>query len=385
MNKHKWQKVISTAVVLALVAELLIAFLPPQQATIKSNGRLSLETPITVSVGAKEVYASPAEITIDAEFSVVCIAGTSWNSGYISSGQYRDDSYRTGIDFDTSAIPDGSTITKVELKLYIDEEATPLNNDVAKMTSKAKTYYDANNYSGFNTDVDGNEYLSNSAGYAGTGSHTVELLDAAETDLENQLSADWFSVGWTGTTEADNKYRDGHTYLEDNPPQLIVTYTLPWASYSDSGHSTACDYFDDYPSENIIYMYGTGFDADTTYRVVFWDWVDPNWVNRETEDPTADGSGNLSAAHTLLEGTDTDGNWHCTVYDSTSYSPTTYDPDDSHLVADDTSYTGDVAFYVANTAIPEFPTVMAAIAVAGLCFGIYYWMRKRRVLSSAKP
>ncbi len=219
-------------ITLALAVMLAFAFLPAQQVTIKGIGRLSLETSTTLSIGAEEIYASPDEITIDAEFSIVGIAGTSWDTGYISSGEYSDDSYRTGIDFDTADIPDGSTITKVELKLYIDEEATPLNNDVAKMTSKAKTYYDANNYSGFNTDVDGNEYLSNSAGYAGTGSyHTVELLDAAETDLENQLGSNWFSVGWTGTTEADNKYRDGHTYLEANPPQIIVTYTLPPLSF----------------------------------------------------------------------------------------------------------------------------------------------------------
>jgi hypothetical protein len=170
------------------------------------------------------VDASPE--TLSAGFSVVCVAGTSWDSTLISSGQWNNNSYRTGIDFDTTAIPDSAPITKVELKLYIDEEATPLNNDVAKMTSKAKTYYDANNYSGFNSDVDGNEYLSDSAGFAGVGSyHTVQLLAAAQTDLQSQLGANWFSVGFTGTTEASNKYRDGHTYLEANPPQIIVTYT----------------------------------------------------------------------------------------------------------------------------------------------------------------
>ena len=36
------------------------------------------------------------------------------------------------------------------------------------------------------------------------------------------------------------------------------------------------------------------------------------------------------------------------------------------------------SFEVAAEAIPEFPTVIAAIMVAGSCFGIYYWMRKRK-------
>jgi hypothetical protein len=184
------------------------------------------------------VDASPE--TLSAGFSVVCVAGTSWDSTLISSGDWHGDTYRTGIDFDTTAIPDtGTTITKVELKLYIDEEATPLNNDVAKMTSSAETYYNANNYSGFNSDVDGNEYLSDSAGFAGTGSyHTVQLLTAAQTDLENQLGANWFSVGFTGTTETNDKYRDGHTYLEANPPQIIVTYTTTAIEAAVSGTIT---------------------------------------------------------------------------------------------------------------------------------------------------
>ncbi len=59
-------------------------------------------------------------------------------------------------------IPDTATITKVELKLYeILENYSALNHDVAKMTKKAYTYHVTdNNQSGFNADVDGNEYLS---------------------------------------------------------------------------------------------------------------------------------------------------------------------------------------------------------------------------------
>ena len=62
---------------------------------------------------------------------------------------------------------------------------------------------------------------------------------------------------------------------------------------------------------------------------------------------------------------------YATVYDDQAYSPSDHDPNDSHLVYDD-------GFTVQSTAIPEFPMVIAAIGVAGLCFGIYYWMRKRR-------
>jgi len=97
----------------------------------------------------------------------------------------------------------------------------------------------------------------------------------------------------------------------------------------------------------------------------------------ETEDTSSDSDGYLSAAHTFTE-SDTAGNWHCAVYTSGA-NPSSYDPDDTNIVADDTSYTGGYAFHVEQSAIPEFPTVVAAVGVSGLCFGIYYWMRKGRL------
>ena len=53
-----------------------------------------------------------------------------------------------------------------------------------------------------------------------------------------------------------------------------------------------------------------------------------------------------------------------------SYSTLAADSDTYELIADDT-------LTVEASAIPEFPTVMAAIGVAGLCCGIYLWMRRR--------
>jgi len=167
------------------------------------------------------------QVTLDADYSVTIEAGTAWQTGYLASGDW-DVYYRFGVDFDTTSIPDAATITKVELKLYNDDEYGPLNNDVGDMTDTAYNYNDGDDKSGFASDVDGNEYLSASSGYAGGGSyHTVELLDAAETDLEDQLSANWFSVGFSGTTESGRFGRDFRTHAEANPPQLIVTYTVP--------------------------------------------------------------------------------------------------------------------------------------------------------------
>lgn len=55
-----------------------------------------------------------------------------------------------------------------------------------------------------------------------------------------------------------------------------------------------------------------------------------------------------------------------------TYAALTADPDAYQLIADDT-------FTVDAGAIPEFPTVIAGIVVAGLSFWIYYWMKKKRL------
>jgi len=92
-------------------------------------------------------------------------------------------------------------------------------------------------------------------------------------------------------------------------------------------------------------------------------------------------SGNLTSEYDLTTDTDAvgDATWHALVQPAGGYSafPSTYNtavnnPDTYGLMAND-------SFFVAKSAIPEFPTVMAGIMVAGLCFGIYYWMRKRRL------
>ena len=67
------------------------------------------------------------------------------------------------------------------------------------------------------------------------------------------------------------------------------------------------------------------------------------------------------------------GTWNAVIYaDSVASPPETY------YGADDPDSIRKVAFTVTGAAIPEFPTILASIVVAGLCFGIYWWMRRRR-------
>jgi len=65
------------------------------------------------------------------------------------------------------------------------------------------------------------------------------------------------------------------------------------------------------------------------------------------------------------------------VYKDPDPPPTSYTPGDPNAVADD-------VFEVTGYAIPEFPTVITGIVVAGACFGIYYWMRRKRQMAHVK-
>ncbi|MFC1902462.1 hypothetical protein ACFLX4_00120 [Chloroflexota bacterium] len=250
-----------------------------------------------------------------------------------------------------------------------------------------------------------------------TGAHDAtaagarELYDGTHYGIELNIPVDWFGLTYggsikndgtgpnlvastvfssTGTLGSVGTVRDT---LNDGDDNTVITETdvedgdtdfddVTWKSYDTSSYiPPEIDSFTDYSTQNIVYMFGVGFtpSTTTTYRVVFWDGAGNNV---EVEDTTTDSDGYMSAQHTFAD-PDTAGNWHCTVYDvddNPSYTPTSYalGLSEGYMVADDTSYTGGYAFNVEGTAIPEIPTVVAGIAIAGLCFGIYYWMRRRR-------
>ncbi|MBA7690960.1 hypothetical protein ES703_99496 [subsurface metagenome] len=139
-----------------------------------------------------------------------------------------------------------------------------------------------------------------------------------------------------------------------------------WGSYSDPDHTVPSDNFIELHC--TVYMYGEGFGKSVEYKIIYWD---GQGYKRVVEVQKATGQGELSSEYTFGS-PDVEGDWHCTVY-PTEYDPSSYDPADTNIVADDTLYARSYAF----DDVPIMVTVIAAIGVAGLCFGIYYWMRRR--------
>ncbi|UCD53951.1 MAG: hypothetical protein JSU76_03395 [Dehalococcoidia bacterium] len=189
-----------------------------------------------------------------------------------------------------------------------------------------------------------------------------------------------------GDTKDANSIRDfSLDYI-----QVTITFTPAWDSYSDTGRSSQVDTFSD--STNVVYMKGTSFwdNSDTqTYIVSYYDGgglkiatdsgialinvvSDRGDLGNTTGVPSYEPTYNFTDNPTADPGT-----WHMVVQPTgapqsfpSDYSSLAAAPDTYYLIADDTST-------VEQSAIPEFSTVMAAIGVAGMCFGVYWWMRKK--------
>lgn len=114
-------------------------------------------------------------------------------------------------------------------------------------------------------------------------------------------------------------------------------------------------------------MYGTSLLTDHYYKVAYYDSDD---ANRTTETTLSDGSGNVPSQHTFVADVDLPGTWHVILCDAAQDPPSEYDASWAYTIAEDT-------FTVQQSAIPEFPTILAAIASLALCAGIYLLMRRK--------
>jgi len=179
-----------------------------------------------------------------------------------------------------------------------------------------------------------------------------------------RIAIHYTSSTYTGSTSAGGGAPGGGAATA-GAAGTNVTDDILWKTYKDSGYTDDEDVFDDYATEHIVYVTGTGFaNGGVNYTIVFWD-----ALGAKIQVATGQAGPDLSSQRTFSKDPrDPSGTWYASVY------PNGLDPA-SHSTT--TNLKADYAFKVEEAAIPEFSTVIAAIAVAGLCFGIYYWMMRR--------
>lgn len=151
-------------------------------------------------------------------------------------------------------------------------------------------------------------------------------------------------------------------------PMQVEAAVKTLNSYSDAARTVGQDNF----ATNTVYMKESGLPGGNNYRIIFWDSAG---VNAETLDRKGSQI-NTDAKHVFVPA-DSPGSWHVAVYDSQAYSPASYSPTDSHIVVQDTSYSG-ASFTVQASAIPEISDVFTAIWIVFICVPTY-WLLKRRV------
>jgi exosortase/archaeosortase family protein len=319
---------------------------------------------------------------------------------YVTSLDTKDN--RAFFHFDLSQIPEDSTVSSATLSLFLKgNPGTDRTHGAHRVTPNDWTEGDGTSGSGIDwATYDGLNAWGTSGGDFDGAVPTVSTGTTSEvwkywtvtTDVAYFIANPTENYGWCIKDEAEDsatEYKFEY-YSKETPtekPTLEVTFTAPWDSYSNTARTTQEDTFSD--GTNVVYMKGTGFlDGTQTYNVGYYDAIGTLIVtdNNIALVNVVAGRGDLGNTSSPYEpnydctynkqawGGPPD--WHAVVppYGATafpsSYSTLDADHDTYELLADDT-------FLVSQTAIPEFPTVMAAVGVAGLCFGIYWWMRKR--------
>lgn len=268
----------------------------------------------------------------------------------------------------------------------IDSIPIPTNSTINGITVRADIAVDSTANSPFTA-----IRLSWDGGTSWTAVKQLTLTAIAETTYTYGGTADNWGRTWSVSELSNTNFRVQVINGDTNTGKSIcdfsldwipvsLTFTAPWDSYEDSDRTTVRDTFDsNFPT---VYMRGTAFTAGN-YNVSYYDAAGQE-VHTHNNIPDASG---ILDSYCILnqdwgpipENWPTVGIWHALVQPTggtafpSDYNTAVNNPDTYNLIAND-------SFTVELSAIPEFSTVIAGIVVAGMCFGIYYWMRKRAKL-----
>ncbi|CAD7767260.1 MAG: hypothetical protein DNFNHJIP_00668 [Candidatus Argoarchaeum ethanivorans] len=170
------------------------------------------------------------------------------------------------------------------------------------------------------------------------------------------------------TTSSDTGDNSTAITQGDPWPYSIADAVMSWESYNDTAHDNQDDTFSG--DEHTVYMHGVGFTLSHEYKIAYYDVFNDKVASELTN--ASDGAGALSSQYDFTSNASAEaGTWHSAVYDVNNSPPSTYNSTDPNNIVDDD-------FEVQESAIPEFPAVIAAIAVCMLCAVAYIVMRRNK-------
>lgn len=349
MNWRRRHRVITVAVVLVLV--MIFMMLPYRGSASPDTFTTSPsvdgdETNLTPKAGAN--WASVAEDPSDDDASYVMTTNVTYLTDLYNladttvSGKGKINSVTVYINARAKQTP-----TQASAYTRIKTNGVASNGTEVTLTTSYATYstaYTTNPQSG-------NEWTwaEINALQAGVGLRESKT-EGALANRWSRCTQVWVVVDYTAATL--------ESYKEATHENIWGTVATPY----DSNNQT-------------VYMYGANYIASHGYHVGYYD---GNGAKIQSEGVTSGSDNTLSSQYLLTTNPTADpGTWHAVVFDDDLGSP----PDTYAECSGAAGYMVEDDFEVAESAIPEFPTVIAGIAVAGLCFGIYYWMRKKRLAS----
>ena len=157
----------------------------------------------------------------------------------------------------------------------------------------------------------------------------------------------------------------------------VVTYRVkpPWDSY-DNGCVSVTDTFDA-PPNNVVCAKGTSIRAGTTYDIAYYDGAGAKVIEESAVPAT--GATLQSASYTISSccAASTEGTWHVVAFESAATPPATYGAIDTEIEQRTNQVAADDTFTVNAPAIPELPTVLAALGMGATAAAAYLWMRRR--------
>lgn len=175
--------------------------------------------------------------------------------GYLTAvGPYT---WRGYVEWDVSSITDGATITDTVFKYHGEKHQIDCHvHEMLGVQPSTENDDNAGNQAIFDEAGEGTVYVDPAGFPVVASGQQIDLGTSADTDLGNQLTSDWFAIGFQSDNEAstDESRIYSEQYVSADPkPTLYVTYTTNTAPTNGAGSITDRDDTDNLYSQKKWY------------------------------------------------------------------------------------------------------------------------------------